>query len=62
MVQEDEPGTQIFNKIILRKSLKLKFMNKITILTLFLFLQGEFGKTFLMFFLEALRKIFSTFF
>ena len=29
MVQEDEPRTQIFNKIILRKSLKLKFMNKI---------------------------------
>ena len=25
-------------------------------------MQGEFGKTFLMFFLEALRKIFSTFF
>ena len=62
MVQEDEPGTQIFNKIILRKSLKLKFMNKIYNINFILFLQGEFGKTFLMFFLEVLRKIFSTFF
>lgn len=62
MVQEDEPGTQIFNKIILRKSLKLKFMNKIyNINFIFIFARRIWKDFFNVFFRSFKKDIFNIF-